>query len=78
MGTGSPVQKVARMRFFGLIIATYLSFFQSLAFADSYPDSVNGNLISEPTLNDYVLAERTPGFSPIVDIIDRDADSVSN
>jgi hypothetical protein len=38
--------------------------------ADSHTDTVNGNLIPEPTLADYDHATRTPGFSPITDIVD--------
>ncbi len=33
-------------------------------------DSVNGNLIRQPELRDYRQGERTPGFSPITDVIE--------
>ena len=44
--------------------------------AGANEDSVNGALIPEPTLNDYVQGSRTPGFSPIVDVVDQNGNSV--
>jgi hypothetical protein len=35
-------------------------------------ESFNGHLIREPSLNDYHQGERSPGFSPITDVIDSD------
>jgi len=38
--------------------------------AHSGSDSVNGNLIRNPELADYVQGNRAPGFSPITDVMD--------
>lgn len=44
--------------------------------AGSQEDSVNGNLLSEPKLQDYVRAERSPGFSAITEIRDSNGNPV--
>jgi len=67
----SSVQKVVRMRIF-LLLVVFTSFFSSHSKADLASDTADGNLIAEPILSDYSKAERTPGFSPITDIVDQD------
>jgi hypothetical protein len=53
-----------------LFLIVFFSAFSAVSMADSVQDSANGNLIAEPTLPDYVAATRTPGFSPITDVVD--------
>jgi hypothetical protein len=64
------------MRQFLIILLASFGLFQSVSIADSRVDAVDGNLIQEPVLNDYVKAERTPGFSPITDVVDQNGDAV--
>ena len=51
-------------------LITSMSLVQGSSLAGSQEDSVNGNLISEPKLQDYGRAERTPGFSAITEVRD--------
>jgi len=71
---------VVRMRkiLFILIAAllTSMSLLQGSSMAGSQEDSVNGNLLSEPKLQDYVRAERSPGFSAITEIRDSNGNPV--
>lgn len=70
------VPKVVPMKLFLLCFLAFFGIFQSAALASDSQDtldafdSVDGNRISEPTLKDYVQAERTPGFSLITDVVD--------
>jgi hypothetical protein len=57
-------------------LITSMSLIQGSSLAGSQDDSVNGNRIAEPKLQDYVRAERTPGFSAITDVRDANGDSV--
>jgi hypothetical protein len=41
-------------------------------------DSANGNLIRNPALSDYREASRSPGFSPVTDVIDADGAAVTS
>ena len=64
------------MRIFLFALLASLGFFQSASIADSF-ESADGNLIQEPNLSDYVRAERTPGFSPITDVVDQNGKMVA-
>ena len=63
------------MKFFLFAILASFGLFQSASIADSNIDLTNGNLIAEPTLQDYARAERTPGFSETFDIVDSSGNS---
>jgi hypothetical protein len=56
------------MKLFSFTLIILMGSLQGASLAQSGSDSVNGNLIPEPRLLDYVRAERTPGFSEITDI----------
>jgi hypothetical protein len=60
-------RNAARMRFLVFFLALTGSVTVMANVTES--DSVNGNLIRQPELRDYHQAERTPGFSPITDVI---------
>ena len=63
-----------------LFVVCILGTFASLVLADDLKlstDSADGNLVPEPALQDYSQATRTPGFSPVYAVVDRDGKSVS-
>lgn len=64
----SEGRNAARMRFFVFFLT--LSGSVTVLANVTESDSVNGNLIRQPELRDYRQGERTPGFSPITDVIE--------
>ncbi|NDG83535.1 MAG: hypothetical protein EBX52_00680 [Proteobacteria bacterium] len=60
-----------------LVLIASMGLVQGSSHAGSGADSTNGNLIPEPSLRDYVRAERTPGFSPVTDVRDENGAPVS-
>jgi hypothetical protein len=58
------------MRILQIAILSTFALFEPLTMAAPVLDTVNGNLVREPVLQDYQKAERSPGFSKITDIID--------
>jgi hypothetical protein len=70
------VEKVVRMRTIFLVLIASAGVMHGPSHAGSVGDSVNGNLIPEPALRDYVRAERTPGFSPVTDVRDQNGTPV--
>ncbi len=58
------------MKLLFLSVLFSAALFTSISQANAPENHVDGNQIQEPFLTDYVRAERTPGFSPVTDIID--------
>ena len=54
----------------------FILFLLSKAWA-SGGNPTDGNQIAEPILSDYAHAERTPGFSPVTDVVDQHGNQLS-
>ena len=67
----SEGRNAARMRF--LVFFLTLSGSVTVLANVTESDSVNGNLIRQPELRDYRQGDRTPGFSPITDVIEAES-----
>ena len=65
------------MRFKFILILLLSPFFISFSQATETNELSDGNQIAEPILADYVRAERTPGFSPITDVVDEHGNQFS-
>ena len=65
-----------RLVMFSLLSA--LLFSQSASIAQTSEDVSNGNLIQEPSLADYDHARRSPGFSQVYDIVDKNGVAQNN
>ena len=65
------------MRLVLFVLVSAIAFAQSTSIAQMSDEPENGNLIAEPTLSDYVQANRSPGImSEPYDIVDQNGDSV--
>ncbi|MBU6155193.1 MAG: hypothetical protein KGP28_12890 [Bdellovibrionales bacterium] len=61
-----------------LILIAVAGLLGATSMASNPDEAMNGHLIAEPKLQDYVKAKRSPGFSPITEIQDANGNPVEN